>query len=717
MIQLLLGALLTLGGEGGAPATPRRVACIGDSITFGARVADREHNAYPRQLAGLLGEGWEVRNFGAGGRTLSSLGDLPYVASEEFQAALAWQPHVSVVLLGTNDTCAGKRGNWAHAAELEDDARGLVTRLLQERQDARVILCAPTAMFPEAPELEDGRRADLRERLPRLARVREALLQVAGERNAVEFLDLSTLLAQDEVVDGVHTTPFGARSIARRVEEALHAPAVAPIDLSALPAATRSDFHEFPRHDFRLRAGKGPDFSCTLVTPHQPIQGRPWVLRARFFGHEPELDLELLSRGHHLAYADVADLYGSEAALERWDRLHELATELGLARRVTLEGMSRGALPVLAWASRRPELVEAIYLDNPVCDVRSWPGGRSGKRAEAEWRRCLVAHGLSEEQAWKRGLGLLKGLEPLSDARVPLFLVLGQEDRVVPPTENGNLLAAHWRAAGAPLEVWEKPGVGHHPHGLHPVAPLLRTLLAATGRGGNPATRPTPSVEYRGHAAGWQGRSWRQEFERMRELPAEVPNARVVFLGDSITQGLTGSADRLAREGGPRAFDRLQASRRALCLGLSGDRTEHLLYRVEHGALARLDPEVVVLAIGVNNVNAAGHTGRETAEGLEAVVRSLRLQEPQAHVLICGPFPAGKTPEDPRRRALDLVHERAATLDSLEGVSYQDLRPLFLDETSRPNSRMAADAIHLSVQGYEAWLEAIEPRLRELLAE
>ena len=173
----------------------------------------------------------------------------------------------------------------------------------------------------------------------------------------------------------------------------------------------------------------------------------------------------------------------------------------------------------------------------------------------------------------------------------------------------------------------------------------------------------------------------------------------------------------MARPDGKRAIDRFHGDRGALSLGLSGDRTEHLLYRIEHGALASLDPEVIVLAIGVNNVNAAGHTGVETAEGLVAVVDALADAEPQAHVLICGPFPAGPTPDDPRRVALDVVHEATALLGAREGVTTLDLRPLFLDEAGRPNERMSGDHIHVTAAGRAAWMEAIEPTVGRLLAD
>ena len=309
----------------------------------------------------------------------------------------------------------------------------------------------------------------------------------------------------------------------------------------------------------------------------------------------------------------------------------------------------------------------------------------------------------------------LDRLEPLARARVPVMLVLGAADDVVPPAENGEALAARYRELGGPVQIWRKPGAGHHPHGLDPVAPLARALLSAAGFERNPATRAVPSAECRGVPAGWGGGTWWDQLAALHALAARNPELRLAFLGDSLTQGLTGSADRLARPGGERAFDRYEGARAAVSLGLSGDRTEHLLYRVEHGALTTLEPEVIVLQIGANNVNAAGHTGAETAAGIAAVVELLRAREPQAKVVLCGPFPLGATRDDPRRTAIDRVHELVAPLGDEREVFYRDLRPLFLDEEGRPNARMAADHVHVSPAGQAAWLAALEPLLAELL--
>ncbi|NNC87373.1 MAG: hypothetical protein HKN82_02805 [Akkermansiaceae bacterium] len=243
------------------------------------------------------------------------------------------------------------------------------------------------------------------------------------------------------------------------------------------PGAKTGEWNGFARHDFAL---PGDGAKCIVVEPKKPAERMPWIWRARFFGHQPALDVMLLEAGYHLAYCDVANLYGSPAAVARWDRFHEFVTARGWSKRPVLEGMSRGGLVVFNWASANPGKVAAIYGDNPVCDFRSWPGGKNGKLSQRDWERCLAAYGITPAEAeHHRQPRSPATLKPLAAAKVPVALVLGTADAVVPPKENGELLAANYAELGGPVRVWRKPGQGHHPHGLHPPDELAAFLRAA----------------------------------------------------------------------------------------------------------------------------------------------------------------------------------------------------------------------------------------------
>jgi len=125
---------------------------------------------------------------------------------------------------------------------------------------------------------------------------------------------------------------------------------------SASAALQGADFHGFERTDFDFEGA-----SAVLVRPHSAAMGRPWILRARFFGHEPQTDVALLERGFHLAYVDIGGLYGNALAVERWRAFQELLVEQhGLAPEVAIEAMSRGGLIALQYAKRYPERVSCL---------------------------------------------------------------------------------------------------------------------------------------------------------------------------------------------------------------------------------------------------------------------------------------------------------------------------------------------------------------------
>jgi arylsulfatase A-like enzyme/lysophospholipase L1-like esterase len=197
-----------------------RVACLGDSITFGAGADPREQAAYPVQLSALLGNGHDVRNFGVGGTTLLAEGDKPYRRQPQFQAAMDFDPDIVLVLLGANDTCGAPRNNWDRSASFEADARNLLQSL--RRPGRRVIVALPSPFLPETPGLKPERTADLEERRPRLEQIR-GWWREAARAEAAEVVDLHGTLAPEArfTGDGVHPTRLGYERMARRLHEAI----------------------------------------------------------------------------------------------------------------------------------------------------------------------------------------------------------------------------------------------------------------------------------------------------------------------------------------------------------------------------------------------------------------------------------------------------------------------------------------------------------------
>jgi acyl-CoA thioesterase-1 len=207
-IAWALGVLLTAA----APQEKKiRVACVGDSITYGAAVDKREENCYPAVLGRLLGESHQVRNFGVSGATLLKKGDKPYWKEKAFQAATDWAPQVVVLKLGTNDT---KPQNWKFKEEFEADARALVQHFKALHSKPKVFVALPVAVVKSSFGIvEEG----VLEEIP--------LLKKVAAEEAVAVIDLHASVAAKDlfVGDGVHPNVAGARKIAETVHAALAA--------------------------------------------------------------------------------------------------------------------------------------------------------------------------------------------------------------------------------------------------------------------------------------------------------------------------------------------------------------------------------------------------------------------------------------------------------------------------------------------------------------
>lgn len=240
-------------------------------------------------------------------------------------------------------------------------------------------------------------------------------------------------------------------------------------------AGTRSEWNGFERHDFKFECT-----TATMVVPKKPLPGNPWVWRGEFFGAFADTDKALVQGGWHLAHLRTPDLFGSPKAIRQWESFHQaMVTDHGLHPRPGLIGLSRGGLYCMTWAAAHPEKTLAVYLDNAVCDFKSWPGGKPkglgvGKGSPVEWAKLLKAFDFTSDAeaiAWK--LNPIDNLTPIAKGNIPVFLVYGDSDTVVPAKENSAVLFERYRAMGGPVDQVVKPGQDHHPHGLKDVAPVV----------------------------------------------------------------------------------------------------------------------------------------------------------------------------------------------------------------------------------------------------
>lgn len=259
----------------------------------------------------------------------------------------------------------------------------------------------------------------------------------------------------------------------------------------AFPGAV-SKWNGFVRHDFQV---DGVD--VLVVDPEKPLPGRPWAWRGEFFGAYPNADIELLKNGWHLAYMKVPDLFGAPKAMREWEKFYEvLVKKYGMSPRPGLIGLSRGALYCMAWASAHPDETLAVYLDNGVCDFKSWPGGKpkglgTGAGSPQEWAKMLRAHDFqNDREAIAFEGNPVDRLGPLAESKIPILLVYGDSDQTVPHRENSEVVFESYKALGGPVERIVKPGADHHPHGLPDPRPVVEFFDRAwRDRGTAPGTR------------------------------------------------------------------------------------------------------------------------------------------------------------------------------------------------------------------------------------
>lgn len=242
-----------------------------------------------------------------------------------------------------------------------------------------------------------------------------------------------------------------------------------------------ADWNGYERRDFVVDGRK-----CLLVLPKTPAPGKPWIWRTEFFGHEPQGDIALLGKGFHVAYMDLQNLYGAPAALDSMDKFHaHLTKEFGLASKTVLEGFSRGGLFAFNWAARRPDQVAAIYVDAPVCDFKSWPGGKGkGQGSPRDWKHLLKVYDLTEEQALAYKLNPVDNLAPLAKAGIPILSVCGEADKTVPIDENTRIVEQRYKELHGEIVVIAKPGCDHHPHSLVDPTPIVDFVVKHTAAAG-----------------------------------------------------------------------------------------------------------------------------------------------------------------------------------------------------------------------------------------
>lgn len=184
-------------------------------------------------------------------------------------------------------------------------------------------------------------------------------------------------------------------------------------------------------------------------------------------------------------------------------------------------------------------------------------------------------------------------------------------------------------------------------------------------------------------------------------------NIDLIFLGDSITQGWEGN--------GQDAWTKFYGERKAMNAGIGGDRTQHVLWRLENGNIDGITPKLAVLMIGTNNSGA--NTSEEIADGVKAIVAKLREKLPTTKVLVLAIFPRGADKTDAKRLVNEGANKIIRTVADNRMVFYKDIGPEFLEEDGTLSKEVMPDLLHLNADSYAIWAESIEPDVARLLGE
>lgn len=444
-----------------------RIACVGNSITAGAKLNDPPRESYPAQLRQLLGNQYEVFNLGVSGKTVVPANG--YAGTPSFNEALLTGPNIVFIMLGANDSRLPYR---LDVPESFDSAyKSIIHAFKKQEPSPRIILLLPVASYiTDTLRQTDSVITHL---------IIPHIRQIAFDEK-LELIDMHsiTLNKANLFPDQLHPSAEGAAIIAKRLFETVTQKATKAFNVFEKidTAYTVSSFYGYDCADFSFEGR-----SAKIVKPRIVAKGRPWVWRARFWGHEPQTDIALLDRGFHIVYCDVAELFGNDESITLWNKFYSFLTDAGLSRKAVMEGMSRGGVYIYNWAAVNPKKVACIYADAPVLDLRSWPGGKGkGPGSAADWGVFKKDYGYTAEaQVDDFKNNPLDKIAAIVKGRYPMLHVVGDADEVVPVDENTGIFEKKILAAGGDIKVIHKPGIGHHPHSLPDPTPIVDFILNA----------------------------------------------------------------------------------------------------------------------------------------------------------------------------------------------------------------------------------------------
>lgn len=443
------------------------------------------------------------------------------------------------------------------------------------------------------------------------------------------------------------------------------------------------------------------DRDAWYVKPQKAIAGNPWVWRAHFPTWHTEMDSILLSRGFHIAYVNTNDLFAHPIAMQVWDHFYDyLVTQKQFAPKVALEGVSRGGLYVYGWAKRNPDKVSCIYAEAPVCDPKSWPGGKGkSKGSDEDWAKWLKLFGKKEDEIADFKDIPINDLAGLASFKVPIVHVIGLTDKLVPPAENSDILVKNYQDLGGPISVYpmtrgEQTLEGHHFPIEHP-----EFFANFIEQHSVPVVKPIshqPYIEANkglGHA-----------FEKFKT----AKKGTVAFLGGSITHnpGWRNKTAQYLEEHFP------ETEFTFIAAGIPSLGSTPHAFRFSRDVLEKGTPDLLFVEAAVND-RGNGFSEKAQIRGLEGILRQMYLKNPNADVILMAfAEPAKNADYNKGKEPVEVsVHQRIA---KHYGAAYINLAKEVYDriEAGEFNWKYDFKDLHPSPYGQEVYFQTIKELLR-----
>ena len=586
-------------------ASPVKVACIGNSITYGSGIPDRPRDSYPSQLGRMLGDHWIVRNFGIGGRTMLKKGDYPYWKEDAYVEVKTFQPDVVIIKLGTNDT---KPQNWKYSGEFLADYQAMVTELKNLASHPKIYLCKPVPVYANRWGINDS--IVVHGVIP--------IVEKIAKKEKLPVIDLYAALTGKASLfpDQIHPNAEGAGLMAKAIYKQLTGKEG---DLVAAQyPGQKSEWHGFTRYSFQLDRRE-----CRIIVPMKAAPGNPWIWRARFPDWHYEMDSMLVRKGFHVVYISADLLLGSPKCVEVWSSFYKyLTTQYGLNKKAVLEGVSRGGLYVYNFAKKYPERVSCIYAEAPVCDFKSWPGGKGKSKGDsAEWGRLKVAYNFSsEKEALEFADNPIDHLEKLAQAKVPVFHSIGLNDSIVPPEENTYKLINRYIRLGGPATVYANTVGPQTLQGHHFPIDNLKAGVDFILNSYPAVTTPLESSNYH---------TYRNKLHNAQIVFEREKRGRVAFLGGSITYN-TGWRDSICAYLQKR-FPKTQFD--FIAAGIPSMGSTPGAFRFERDILAKGKVDLLFEEAAVND-RTNGFSTETQVLGMEGIVRHARESNPAMDIVM-----------------------------------------------------------------------------------